>query len=371
MNGLTIARIHGIAVRVNWGVMFIALGIAWTLAEDILPGSASGHDTAAYRLWALLVTILFFAGLVAHEFGHSLVAQREGVEVSSITLWIFGGVASLDSPVPSASSAFRIAIAGPAVSFGLGAGFVAAGSAIDGVARAALLWLGFINIALAVFNLVPAFPLDGGRVYQAYMWHRTGSEVAATVAAAKLGRALAFALVAAGLAEMIFLGAIGGLWLVVLGWFISEAAASEVEYVRHGRPLADVAVSRLMTPAPATVRSSWSLEQLADALLSGPRHAAYPVVDDNGLLVGTVEASELHRVPRSEWPTTALASVAKPPEQSIVVSPDTSVLDLLRDFERHRGHRAVVVSDLRPVGMVAPSDVVRFVAVMDASESSR
>lgn len=232
MNGIVVAHIHGIAVKVNPGVAIVAAAVVWTLAHDILPTSATGYGVADYWLWATIVSLLFFVGLLAHEFGHALVAQRYKVRVSSITLWVFGGVASLDSPIPSARSALHIAIAGPAVSLGLGAGSVIIGALSDGLTRAALLWLGLITVALALFNLIPAFPMDGGRVYQAIVWQRTGSETRATMSAARLGRSLARLFILGGVAQMVVFGMFGGIWFVVIGWFISGSAAAEVDALK-------------------------------------------------------------------------------------------------------------------------------------------
>ncbi len=367
MSGFVIARIHGIAVRLNWGVLLIAAAIAWTLAENVLPSAASSGREIAHWVWAILPTPLFFAGLIAHEFGHSLVAQHEGVKVSNITLWIFGGVASLESPVPSAASAFRIAIAGPAVSLGLGVGFIATGVLVEGVPRAALLWLGLMNIALAVFNLIPAFPLDGGRVYQSYLWHKTGSEVEATIAAARLGRILGGFLALLGLFEVLALGTSAGLWFIVLGWFIREAASAEVDYVRQARPLANVAVRQIMTADPVTVHGHATLTEFTELLLTGPRHATYPVVDDVGRLVGSVSVADLHRVDQQLWDNTWVSSIAKENRTLIVVSPDSTVLELLQRFDRKGDHRAVAAVDGVPVGIIAPSDAMRFVSVLDAT----
>jgi len=224
-----VCRIAGMPVAVDWSVLVIAALLAWGLAETILPRMAPGHRPVAYWLAGLVGAVLLMCSVLAHELAHALVARRSGVEVERLTLWLFGGVASLRGEPRTARADFRIAAVGPATSVAVGVGFgalafalavVRAGELAVGVA----VWLGLVNIVLAVFNLAPGAPLDGGRVLRAFLWHRWGDRFRAAAAATTAGQAVAGGLVL--LAALSFAaGDTGGaFWLVLVAWFIHSAA---------------------------------------------------------------------------------------------------------------------------------------------------
>ncbi|MEZ5409403.1 MAG: site-2 protease family protein [Acidimicrobiales bacterium] len=225
-----LGQFFGIDVGLHWTIALIAVLLTTTLSGTVLPQFAPGHTTAAYLVTALVTAVLFMASIVAHELGHSLVAVRDGIKVKGITLFALGGVASLEGEPASPGSAARVALAGPAVSIGVGAvsmGAAVGASAIGlpGLVVAALVWLGVINLSLAVFNLLPALPLDGGRVLQAYLWRRRGDRHEATISAAKAGRWIGWGLVAFGFWELTQGG--NGLWTMLIGWFVLMTAKAE------------------------------------------------------------------------------------------------------------------------------------------------
>jgi len=225
-----LGQFFGIDVGLHWTIALIAVLLTVTLSGTVLPEFAPGHSTAAYLITALVTAVLFMASIVAHELGHSLVAIRDGIKVKGITLFALGGVAALEGEPASPGSAARVALAGPAVSIGVGA--VSIGAAIGasalglpGLVVAALVWLGVINASLAVFNLLPALPLDGGRVLQAYLWKRRGDRHEATISASKAGRWIGWGLVAFGFWELTQGG--NGLWTMLIGWFVLMTAKAE------------------------------------------------------------------------------------------------------------------------------------------------
>jgi Zn-dependent protease len=238
-------RIRGIRIGANWSLFPIFFLIAWSLAVVLLPAAAPGFTGWGYWVFALLTTAGFYAGLVAHELSHAIVAQRHGVLVKRIVLWMFGGVAQLEGDTPDARAELQVAAAGPAASLTIAAlaallawllGIIGASSLIV----AAVWWLAGINALLAAFNLLPAFPLDGGRILRAALWHRWSDRMRATAVAAKVGQVAGYGLVAIGLLEFLAGGgAFGGLWLALVGWFITVAARQQNERAgNRARPAA-------------------------------------------------------------------------------------------------------------------------------------
>jgi Zn-dependent protease len=238
-----LGRIRGIRIGANWSLLPVFFLIAWSLAVVLLPAAAPGFTGWGYWLFGLLTTAAFYAGLVAHELSHTFVAQRHGVFVKGIVLWMFGGVAQLEGDMPDARSELQVAAVGPATSLGIAAVtavlvWLLAGIGASSLIVAAVWWLAGINALLAVFNLLPAFPLDGGRILRAVLWHRWSDRMKATAVAAKVGQVGGCGLIAIGGLEFLAGGgAIGGLWLALVGWFITVAARQQDERVgERARP---------------------------------------------------------------------------------------------------------------------------------------
>jgi Zn-dependent protease len=246
--GFAVGRIAGIRIGIHWSWLVVFVLITWTLADSVFPNQNPGLSDSSYLAMAVVAAALFFTSLLLHELGHALQARREGVEIDGITLWLFGGVARFKGMFPSAGAEFRIAIAGPLVSLAIGVLFVLAAwlldlpRAVDGVAA----WLGFINLFLLLFNMIPALPLDGGRVLRSALWARSRDLAAATRTAGGIARGFAYLLIAGGLAELVFLGSFGGVWLAFLGWFLLRATAGEVRALAAGQALGGVRVADLM-----------------------------------------------------------------------------------------------------------------------------
>lgn len=227
---IRLGKVSGIDIGLHWSILFIGFVLVSALSGNVLPSFAPGLSGAAYLLAALSTAALFLGSIVAHELGHSIVAQRNGIEVRGITLFALGGVASLESEPDDPGVAARIALAGPAVSVAVGVAslvmaWLATASFGGALVIAAFTWLGIINLALAVFNMIPALPLDGGRVLQAALWKRNGQRHQATISAAKLGRGLGWAIVAFGLWQFFTIG--DGLWTALIGWFVISTAKAE------------------------------------------------------------------------------------------------------------------------------------------------
>jgi Zn-dependent protease len=223
-----LGRIAGLPISLNWSWAVVFALFAWSLARAVFPSSNPGLDGADYAVMALVATTLFFASLLLHELGHALVARREGVAIEGITLWPFGGVARIGGPLPSAGAELRLALAGPFVTGALVLLYAAVAhvpglpSAVDGIAT----WLAYTNLILLGFNLLPALPLDGGRVFRAALWHARADFAWATTVASTAGRVIGIAMIAAGFLSIEFTGVFGGIWLILLGWFVFQAAGA-------------------------------------------------------------------------------------------------------------------------------------------------
>lgn len=233
---LRLGRVAGFPLAMNWSVLVIAWLLTWSLATGSFPNEAPGHSEGTYWAVGLAAAVVFFGSLLAHELAHALVARRHGVEVKGLTLWLFGGVATLGSEPRTPRADFRIAVAGPATSLALAAGFglVASGLMLVGVAHIVVVaasWLSGINLMLGVFNLIPGAPLDGGRLLRAFLWNHHGDRVRAAVTAAQAGAVVGYGLISLGLLEFLVGASAGGLWLVFIGWFVLNAARAEKAHV--------------------------------------------------------------------------------------------------------------------------------------------
>jgi len=286
---VTLGRVAGVEIGLNWSWLVIFGLITWSLGATVFPDANPGLSDAAYIAMALVAALLFFGSLVLHELGHAVVAKREGMEIEGITLWLFGGVAKFKGMFPSAGAEFRIAIAGPLVSLAIGVGLLAVATAaplpseLDGV----LTWLGTINLFLLAFNMLPALPLDGGRVLRALTWRRTGDFLQATRIAGGLGRGFGQAMIAGGVALALFAGAPGGLWLALIGRFLITAAGAETSFATtrdllQGWLVGDaMARDPVVAPAGATLREfvEWDVRQQPPRRLPGhawPRARRHP-----------------------------------------------------------------------------------------------
>ena len=358
----TIARIAGIRIGINWSWLIVFALIVWTLESTVFPDTNPGLSTAAYLAMAIAAAVLFFASLLLHELGHALRAQREGLEIEGVTLWLFGGVARFKGQFPSAGAELRIAIAGPLVSLALGGLFVTLAvlvpsSAAGGVAA----WLGYINLILLVFNLLPALPLDGGRVFRSLLWLRSGDFSRATRTAADVGRGFGYVLIGLGVLLFVVQGAWSGAWLAFLGWFLLQAAAAEGRYGLLRDALGDLRVADLMIRQPETVPMGATLAEFMDSVAHVHHFTTYPVVDD-GRVLGLLPFAAVARVPRPRWETTAVGDCMIPFADAPTVRADAPLLDAVNDMATGPLDRALVVEDDHVVGLLSISDVGRLLA---------
>ncbi|MBO4206455.1 site-2 protease family protein [Micromonospora echinofusca] len=360
-----LGRIAGVPVGVNWSVLVIFGLIAWGLSARQFPQAYPGEPGWAYLLAGLSAAVVFFAGLLAHEVSHAVVAKRNGLGVSGITLWLFGGVAELRGDAPNPGAELRIAGVGPLVSLLIGFFFGAIAVALavvgqDGLLVGAFAWLGGINLILAVFNVLPAAPLDGGRLLRAAVWKWTGDRNRAAVVAARAGWGLGALLIAFGLWQFLAGAAVGGLWLALIGWFLIGAAGMEERQARMGAALRGVRVADVMTPQPQTVAAGVSVADFVDHYLFAYRHSALPLTEDDRP-VGLVTLDRVRGIPTDRRAGTTLGEVSCRADELVLARPDEELTDLLPRLSECADGRALVVADGRLVGIVSPSDISRAV----------
>jgi Zn-dependent protease len=356
-------RVAGVEIGVNWSWLVVVGLVIWSLGAVVFPDEVPGLSGAAYVAMALAATLLFFASLLLHELGHAVVARREGMEIAGITLWLFGGVARFNGIFPSGGAELRIALAGPAVSLSLGLALLGAAAAVplpDAV-EGVVAWLGRINLILLAFNMLPALPLDGGRVLRALLWIRSDDFMRATRTAGALGRAFGTLLMVLGVFG-IFAGAFAGLWFIAIGFFLSAAAQAEVSFATTRTALSGLRVRDAMVTEPESLTADSTLAAFVSGPFARSRHAAYPVMR-NGQPVGLLYYRDLATVPAGRWDRTRVEDIALPVGEAPALAPDDDLADAVMELAETKFQRALVLDGARLVGLLSVTDVSRLLAV--------
>lgn len=384
---LRLGRIAGVELKANWSVFAIFMLIVVGLGAGQFPNAYPDRPPAAYAAAALVAGVAFFLSLLAHELAHAVVARHNGMKVDGITLWLLGGVTRIRGETPDPGAELRIAGVGPAVSLLLGIGFAAVATVlavigVRGLMLGTVVWLAVINAILAVFNFLPAAPLDGGRVLHAFLWRLRRDRYSAAVSAARAGRVLGYLLVAFGVVRFLFFTGFGGLWLALIGLFLIVAAAAEERQARIQQALAGVRARDIMTADPVVVPDEdQSVADLVDDYILGHArthdpihsgralahpHTVYPVIDATGRPTGVVTVGRLSEVPIGRRHATSMRSVLCPIDEVPQIDADESVADLLPRLSETTADRALVLHNGRLVGVISPSDVARRVELAQA-----
>lgn len=357
---LRLGRIAGIPVGANWTAAVIIVVIGWSLGASVLPAEEPGRSPAVYTAVAVVTALLFAASLLAHEMAHSLVAKRNDVRVRQITLWMLGGVSELDADPPNPGADLRIALAGPATSAALAGICVGTAAAVGYgggplLIDAALVWLGLMNGILAVFNMLPGAPLDGGRVLRAILWHHYRDQARAAIAAARAGQVTGAVVAVAGVADLFAAADTGGLWIAMIGVFLFGAAGTELRAAQVTAVLSSMRVRDVMAKDPVLAPAGLSLEVFAPVAARFPQ-GVFPVIDVTRALIGVMFAD----APQCARPgTIAEAAEVLPP--AYVVSPGDPAASLLRNPPLRRLLIAVVVDDGEVTGLVTVRELTAAV----------
>ena len=363
----TIGRVRGIPIGANWSWLFVFALVVWSLTTRLFPHTYPGLSTTAYVAMGLVAALCLFGSVLLHELGHALRALREGMRIEGITLWLLGGVAKFSGMFPSAGAEFRIAIAGPAVSAALAIVFtlVALGAKAAGLPEPIVGvadYVGRINAILFAFNLVPALPLDGGRVLRSWLWARLGSFQSATAMASRAGTVFGVLLIGIGLLDFVSgVGGVEGLWLLFLGWFLIQAAQGEAQAAILQETLPGLRVRDVMTSDPITVDSAMTVDRFLEGVVHGRGHTVYPVVDE-GRFRGLISLRAVGSVPLDRRATRTVGEEMLPGADVPVLRPEQPVEDSFDSFSRDT-RRVVVVDEGRVVGILSPADVVKAVEI--------
>lgn len=368
---IRLGRLLGVPIGLNGGVLVICVLLAVSLAQVSLPNVAPDHPGSAYWFAAVLGVLAFLVSLTVHELGHSYIADRNDVKVAEITLWMFGGVAKLEGDADDAGAEFRIAAAGPMMSLVTAAFFGVAFWVVerwDGsdVFSALLIWLCAINVVLAVSNLLPAFPLDGGRMLRAVLWRRSGRKLAATRAASLLGQILAGVLIAASLAMMRWWSVWSGVWTLVLALFLLLAARSEWSASASQPELMQRAIGDLGRTLPRPLSRHVSVAELERTLVANPGTPLVPVYDEHGQVSSWVTADAVMRVPPAQRGVVPISSLVEPLWSLPRVHPAESVREVLDRLGTGSYWRAVVTDGTEVRGVLCSEDVERVVELAGA-----
>ena len=379
--GFGIGRLFGIQIRIDWSWLIIFTLVVWSLGASL---GQFHEDWSGFTVWATAVSgaLLFFASVLAHELAHSLFAKSRGVPVRVITLFLFGGVSNIEREPDSPGSEFVMAILGPLTSFAVGAVLLVLASVITGRAGGAmnnpeqliqsltplttvLYWVGVINIFLGMFNLVPGFPLDGGRVLRSALWAATGDLVRATRYASFAGQGVAWILILTGIAMVfgvrvpIFGTGFGGLWLAFIGWFLHTAATRSYQQIVVRDILEGVSVRQMAVKDPPTVESGSTVDTLVHEHIMQSDDHAFPVMDD-GNFAGIVTLGDVRSVDRSDWQSTRVGDIMTPVGELVTVSSDTDAATALTRLVGRDVRQLPVVDGGRLIGLLRRRDIVRW-----------
>ena len=363
--GVPIARIAGIRISADWSVLLIGALLAWGVAGGAVPGQVPGTPIWLAWIVGIIAALLLIASLIAHELGHALLARRQGIAVDGIRLWLFGGIAQMSGDWVSGKTEMLVAAIGPAITLVLSGAFVASSWLLVQISAPPLVivvteWLAAVNLALLVFNLIPAFPLDGGRMLRGFLWTRTKNRMTATIAASRAGRFFAVMVVGLGVLDLFFLDPVGGLWLILIGWFLDSAARGEAtgEQARHA--LEGVVVGDVMSKNPVIVPSWITVELLVEQYVMGHQFTSFPTHSIDGRIDGLVTMRGIKQVPPQQRGNRRAIDIAIPADRVPVARQDEPITELLKRIGTASDGRAMVYDGGTLVGIISPSDVARL-----------
>lgn len=359
--GVSLGRVLGIPIVLDYSWFLIFALVAWTLASGYFPSEFKNWSTAEYWLVGITTAMIFFLSVVLHELAHSIVARHYGIPVSSIKLFIFGGVSQIGTEPPSARVEFLMAVVGPLMSFALAGVFAGLGVAFASVAPLMALakYLAYINGALGLFNLIPGFPLDGGRVFRALVWGITNSLHQATAIAANLGRFIGFLFILFGVYQVFTGNLINGLWIGFIGWFLESAAMSQVQQQKVHDLLDGRRVSQAMSSNYTSIQPDVTLQTLVDRHVLGNGQRSF-VVQEGDKVAGLLTLHDIKELPRAEWPATTAAQAMIPVAQVKRLQPDEELWSAIEEMNRDGVNQLPVMTDGHIEGMLRREDIISY-----------
>jgi Zn-dependent protease/CBS domain-containing protein len=373
---ITLFKLFGFEVKVDLSWLILGLLIAWTLARGFFPDSYGGLEPAVYWAMGVAAAIGLLISIVFHELWHSLIARKFGLSMKGITLFIFGGVAEMTEEPPSPKAEFFMAAAGPVSSIALGAGLIgismlAQGNGWPKPFIGVTNYLGFLNLMLAAFNLVPAFPLDGGRVLRAVLWGWRDDLRWATRIASGIGSGFGMALVFIGALQVVFGNLVGGMWLFLIGMFLRGASKSALTQLTIRQALQGERVRKYMKDDPVTVRAGISVLEFVEDYILKHHFKMFPVVDDDGRLAGCATLNQVKEISKEEWGRRRVMELSKACSAENTISPDDLVLNALSLMSRTNTSRLIVRDGDRLAGVITLKDIMRVLSIKADLEEGR
>jgi Zn-dependent protease/CBS domain-containing protein len=369
---IRLGKIMGIPVRIHYTLWIIFVLIAWSLARGYMPQQYPGLSVVTYWAIGIASAIILFASVLVHELSHSYVAKKNGLPIARITLFFFGGVSEMTEEPQDPGLEVRMAVAGPLMSFliagVLGGSWYLSEFAKAPVAITATLGYGaLINAILGVFNLLPAFPLDGGRVFRGSLWKRSNSMIGATRTATRVSEGLSLIMMLGGFVAILYGDLIDGIWIIVLGWFIRSGAETSLKQTLLSETMAGVKVGDVMSQGVSTVPPDITLQQVVSDYFLVNSHGGYPVVKDEQIL-GLITLQCVRAVPKDRWTSETVRGAMIPSEHTLIVKPTLSVLDAMQKMAREKVSRILVVDGGRLLGIVTQGDLVKSIRMREQLE---
>ena len=359
---ISVGRILGIPINVDYSWFLIMIFLTWILADSFFPTEYKNWTQAEYWSIGFLTSILLFMSILFHELGHSVIAKKYKIKVKRITLFIFGGVAEIANEPPKSSAEFWIAIAGPIASFVLVAFFALMASLFNGneYFSASFKYLAYINFILAVFNLVPGFPLDGGRVFRAIVWAVTKNFKKATRIAATVGRFFGFFFIVLGLFQILYGDLSNGLWIAFIGWFLESAANSQIRKQALDELLNGHTVIEAMTSNFVIVHSDSTIEEILENHFIGADRRSM-LVKENNEIIGFLSTGQLKNVPSNERRFRTVKEIMVPVSEIQTLSSNMHLLDALKVLEESEQNELPVIEHKEYLGILSRESVVKFI----------
>ena len=361
-SSLRVMTIKGIPVEINISWLLIFFLFSLSLAKAYFPETVTGLSSGSYWLAGLSTALLFFISVLVHELGHSLVALKRGIPIKKITLFIFGGIAQMEKEPTNPKTELLITAAGPLTSLLIALLFALLYFYLftpGFIISEAIYFIARLNLVMALFNLVPAFPLDGGRIFRALVWMINKNMLKATKIAVNLGSALAFLGIGYGFLMILFQGNLGGVWLIILGWIISQAGQSGYSQLVFKETFAGIKVSELMSKDPQSVSLDDTLEELAECFLHY-KYGAFPVVYGS-TTHGLVTLQNMKGVSRDKWPQTKVSTILTPLKSTMVIGPGEDAAEIMLKMAAQNKGRALVMDNGDLVGILSRTDMMRFI----------
>jgi Zn-dependent protease/predicted transcriptional regulator len=360
-SSIRLGRIAGIEIGVHYTWLFAVALVTWSLAVSVYPSDYPRWGRNTYWLVAIVSALLLFACVLLHELSHSVVARARGMPVAGITLFIFGGVSNIRGEAKKPADEFWMALVGPLTSFAIAAVTLGLWLALGrgtSPPLAVLEYLARINFLLGVFNLIPGFPLDGGRVLRALLWAATGRQDQATRIAGLIGKAVAYLFIVGGIAMGLTVSPISGIWLAFIGWFLLNAAEASMQQASVPRG-AEPRVSDLLRTAPFAVPTTMPVGEVVERYLRGGGARAV-LVTENGRVAGLLSLSDIRHLSGNDWPALPASAVMTPAARLVTVRPDAGLREAVVALSEHEVNQLPVLDDGRMVGLLTRADVIAF-----------